>query len=195
MKNLDSALLCLEIDSIALGYRALNILCDAAKDELRVIDASPIGERFLILALADEKVLKDSLARARTDIEATHTASVLDAEVFTSASSEILEAMFSLQQTPLEESLVVAECESVSGCLATALTLVEGHGLKPIEIKIHRSNAKGAYAFFTGNEQACLPAAEDAKTRLKNALREGTIEVIAQPTKTFRGFFQLSGES
>lgn len=196
MKNIDSSpyhsLACLEVASIAFGYRALKALTDNSdSSRVRILDASPAGSRFMILALGETDALTAAIRRARASFDGAEPDLVIDVELIEGVHASVREAIFALPQVPLEDSLVVIECATVSGCLSAAQTLVSGHGLKTIELRVLRSSSGGAYGFFTGPKSTCASAAADALARAKTALRQARIEVIEAPSNEFRSFFEL----
>lgn len=191
MKNLDTSFVCAEIASIAQGYIVLNSL--TMSPHLRILDASPAGNRFLIMALGPADEVRTSVQRAR-DLFEGDVGVALDLEVTDGIVPQVLEALFSLPQIPLEESLVVVECSTVSGLVSVAQQLAGPHALKTIEIKILRSSDGRAFGFFTGSKEACIPAALDAETRMRAGGRHGHVEIIEEPTAGFRSFFNLSGD-
>ena len=191
MKNLDTSLFCVEIASLAHGYRVLNSL--TASPGLRILDASPAGQRFLIIALGPADEIRSAAQNARSLFEGDAGVS-LDSEVVDGFDPQMLEALFSLPQQPLEESLIIVESATVSGLVASAQQLCGPHGLKPIELKIHRASDGRGYGFFTGPKEKCIPAALDVETRLKSADRHGRVELIEEPNAGFRTFFNLSGD-
>lgn len=195
MKKVDSSLLCLELGSIAAGYLSLNAATQGAglASPLRILEATPIGARFLILALGAEAELRAALDRVRALFDEKEPSIVIDAEIISEVDQRVNDALYALSQALLGESLVVVETANVSGILAVAQAMVEGHGLEPIEIRIQRSSTGGAYGFFTGSKEASAPAASDARARLTAAVRKGRVEVIDNPSSTFRSFFDITG--
>ncbi len=186
MKKVDSVIACLETNSIAFGYRVLGEV--AAMSHSRILEASPSGRGFFILLTGARDDLSSVVHEVRHRLDPN---SWVDSEVVESKDPRVLEALYALPQESLAESLVVVECETISGCLAAAVTLVEGHGLAPIELRIQRSTSGGAYGFFTGSAQQCGPAAEEIRHKLAASGRKGRVEVIDRPSKAFRAFFEL----
>lgn len=191
MTTLSAALLSLELKSIAIGYRVLQKVTGI--EGVRVLEASPAGDRFLILAIGPQKDLELAHAAARDALDSSEKDSWMDAEVVKDCDPALIEAIYHLPQIPTRESLLVADCASVSGLLAVAQSLVRAKEIDVIEIKIKRAGG-GAYGFFTGLTEDCGPAAEEARTKLKRAMREGSVEVIEAMTPQFREFFNLSGQ-
>jgi hypothetical protein len=193
MKILDTSLLVFDIASIAFGYRALNELTGAGA--LRILEATPLGARFMILAQGEPSVLKVGSEKIRALVDGGDPAVIADTELIENLDPRVSEALYSLSEAQLEKGLVIVECDSVSGCLSSAQTLVKGHGLRAIEIKVQRSSTAGAYGLFTGSAHACMAGAEDVRSRLKAAIRQGRIEVVTNPSLEFKRYFQLSGET
>jgi hypothetical protein len=193
MNNLDTSFVCIEIASIALGYRALKTMTDTAEAQTwRILDASAVGARFMILALGETKALQDATQKARASLDGA-LGMLVDTAMIRNLSPQVADAIFALSQVALEEALVVVECATVSGCLEAAQTLVNEHGLKAIEIRIQRASTGGAYGFFTGKTEVCGSAAEAARTHMRDDLRQGRIEVLESASTQFRSFFNLIG--
>jgi hypothetical protein len=189
------SLLCLEIGSVASGYVALNVVTDkslvSADTSFRLLEASPVGPRFLILALGSESSLRKALQAVREKFDQIEPSIVVDAEILVNIQQPILDAVYALSEKMLTDALVVVETSSVSGCLHAAQTLSTGHGLEAIEIRIHRTSTGGAYGFFTGAVDKCHPAASDVQAKLKATVRVGRVEVIESPSKTLRQYFSV----
>jgi microcompartment protein CcmL/EutN len=193
MNKLDTSLVCIEFGSIALGYRALKAMTDTADTKTwRVLDASPTGARFMILALGETQALHDAVQKARASLDGAIDM-LVDTAFIKNPSTAVTDAIFALSQVSLDEALVIVECSTVSGCLQAAQTLVKGHGLKPIELRIQRSSTGGAYGFFTGRVSECQPAAEDARIGMRDDLRQGHVEILESSSEMFRSFFELNG--
>jgi hypothetical protein len=193
MNNLDTSLLCLEIKSLGMGYRALSLATQ--ESAIRVLEAAPAGDRFLILLLGASQQLHEVLKNIRQTLDGTGAAEILDAEIVEKIDPEVLEGIYSLTQNELSESLVVAECATVSSLLSVAQVLTTDGGLKLIELKIKRAAPGGAWGLFTGSLANAEPAAEKVRTRFQTKMREGKIEVIAAPNESFRSFFNFSGKA
>ena len=186
-----TALLCLEVKSITIGYRVLQKITGI--ESLRVLEAAPAGDRFMILAIGPQADLELAHATARESLDSVEKEQWIDAEILKECEPSLVQAIYHLPQVPARESLIIADCATVSGLLAVAQSLVHGKDIAVIEIKIKRSGS-GAYAFFTGPTDVCGPAAEEARTKLKRAIRVGSIEVVESMTPKFREFFNLSGQ-
>lgn len=193
MQKLDSSLLCMEIISIAHGYRALNAATSDGR--ARVLEASPVGSGFLILMSGSERDLRGSLERVRALFDGASPGLLVDAELISSVADGVKESLFALSETRIGETLVVVETETVSGCLHLAQALVGEHGLLPIEVRIQRSSSGGAYGFFTGTGALAGPAVVDARAKLEASVRTGRAELIESPTPVLRSYFQISGET
>lgn len=189
MKNIDSFLACVEVNSIAFGYSVLAKI--AGVPGVRILEGSPAGARFVILALSERDDLKRTLSDARAALDGPDASMWLDTEIC--EGGVVAEGLYALPVAPLSEALVVVEAESVSGLIASADTLVHGHGLSLIELKILRSSTGGAYGFFTGAIDACRAGAEAARARLRDAVRKGRVEVIENLSPEFRRHFELGG--
>ncbi len=179
-----------EVGSIALGYQALAAVTkDAA---IQVLEASTVApNRFLILLHAPHENIKAAENELRHSCEAPRKDGLVDHEVVASVHADLLPAFYSLSQQQLQDALVVVETDSVSGLVASAQTLLTSHSLTVIELKGTRGLQGKGIGFFTGPAAKVFPAAEDIRHRLKAAIRQGYVEVIANPSPSFRTFFQL----
>lgn len=177
---MENDLLVLEALSIVDGYRLLNAL--PSTETLSVIDAEPIGSgRFLIVLRGRSKEFGAILKIAK-DYGAAH-------ELIEKIDQSVLDAVYSLAPSTLDESLIVIETETVGALLSLAQTLSTQHAVRAIEIRIRKSGSGGAYGYFTGSKKDCAPAAEDCRTRLRNSIREGEVEIFEEPTAAIRSLF------
>ena len=193
MNNLDTSLLCLEIKSLGMGYRALSLVTQ--ESAVRVLEAAPAGDRFLILLLGASQKLHEVLKNTRQALDGPGAVEILDSEVVEKIDPAVLEGIYSLTQNELGESLVVAECGTVSSLLSVAQALTTDGGLKLIELKIKRATPGGAWGLFTGSSANAEPAAEKIRTLFQTKMREGKIDVIASSSESFRSFFNFSGKA
>jgi microcompartment protein CcmL/EutN len=203
----DKSLFILETKTIVSGYRALDVA--TRQQGVRVLEASPCGGgKFLLIAKGSAQVLASCRLAILTDL--MPSGEVVDSEIVSLASEEIEKAFYSLQQQPLEESLLVIESNTLAGLLYFADEFVGRLGLMPIEIKVQRSSIGSAYGFFTGSSDQCraatavtmvVPTAGTTDTGLSAAgqvvvgsvARTITSIVINQPAESFRSFFNISG--
>jgi hypothetical protein len=193
MNNLDTSLLCLEINSLGMGYRALNLATQ--ESTIRVLEAAPAADRFLILLLSTSQKLHEVLKNIRQTVDGAGAAEILDWEIVEKIDPGVLEGIYSLTQNELGESLIVAECATVSSLLSVAQALTMDGGLKLIELKIKRAAPGGAWGFFTGSTAEAEPAAEKIRTLFQTKMRKGKIDVITAPNESFRSFFNFSGKA
>lgn len=193
MKTIDTCLASIEIGSVVLGYRALDAL--TRQNGVRVLEASVAGEgRLLIIAQGEETTLRLALNEMRESADGVGSQAVVDFELIADVDRSVPEALYALAQVPLEEALIVVECETVSGLLASAQALVHSHGMKAIELKVHRSS-RGGFGFFTGPLSESAAAVVDVEGRLRVAMRKGAAAVIEKPAPAFREFFNFSGQA
>jgi microcompartment protein CcmL/EutN len=185
---------CIEVKSVPTGYRALDLLTKTGVTQ--ILEAAPVGGGvFMILVEGGEADLRSSIQTLRSSLEAGGLISIVDSEVIEGAASDVLVSAYSLAQQKLQESLVVIECQTISGLLSSQRALEIDHGLCLIETKIYRSGQAGGYGFATGPSLACASAVVDIRTRLQNSMRQGNLDVIDQPVADFRNYFNLSGEA
>ena len=189
METLSGDLLVFEAPSVVMGFRALAALPD---EGLQLIDASPSGGgRFVILVKGDGKLLHATQKAMRDAIvDEVGFDEPVDHELIEKANGAVLEAAYSLLPQKLGEALIVIETETVSAMFAAAQVFVEHQKLQPLEIKIRKTGAQGAYGFFTGAASQCALAAEDVRTRFKNAVREAKISVFEQPNSAIKSLFE-----
>lgn len=181
-------LLVLETRSITSGYRALDAITQNSR--IRILEASPAGDRnFLILATGNDSAIKAAYDNAHEKLDGSGTQELIDHEIIPNIDQKVLDATYSLSSAQLSEALIVVDCDTVSGCLAIASSLIHSHKLEGIEIRIRRTGRGGAYGFFTGSIAECAPSAEEVRTRLRTTMREGSVELIENPTESFRAFF------
>lgn len=194
MEKIDSSLLVLEIDSIAYGYRALQIA--TLKNPVRVLDASPFGGRFLILIQGKFADLELAMEDVHRDMVNEKKEMLIEGVVIEFFEPTVRDALFALAQDQLSESLIVLECETVSDCLSLAQNLVKTYKLIPIEIRIQRSSSAKSYGFFTGSNAVCDQAARGMRVKILETQKSKVchIELIDNPTREVRRFFQLAGE-
>ncbi len=170
-------LLVLEATSVAAGFRILNSL--PADRSLRLLDAEPTGGGHFLILLRGLTSSLSALAKLNRDL-------LIDHELIENIHQDVLDATYSLAAPKLEESLIVLETETATAILSLAQTLTVEHSLKPIEIRVRKSGAAGAYAYFTGSTEQCALATEDARTRLKRTMRKGAAEFLNSPNQIVR---------
>ncbi len=186
------ALAVFEIGSVALGYQAL--AAASRHPGATIVEAAPVrADRFLILIQGPTSALRAAQADVRRLCE-TFAADLLeDLDLIEDPDERLLPALFSLSQRSVGESLLVVDADSTSGLLVVSQALLQ-NGLEVIELKGGRGAFGGGVGFFTGPAAITASAAEDARTRLKQAVRAGRVEVIDGAPASFRAFFNLDGE-
>lgn len=191
MQSVDTTLGVFEIGSIALGYQALASATRSAA--VKVLEATPIrSSRFLILVEGTGADVKRAHSEVRRLCETFSADLLCDVELIEGPEANLLPALYSLAQVEMKESLLVVETDSVAGLLAVSQALLK-RGLEVIELKGVRGAFGRGLGFFTGPLSMTGPAAEEVRTRLKQAVREGRVEVIDQAVPGFRQFFNLTG--
>lgn len=182
-----------EIGSVALGYQAL--AAAARRAGVTIVEATPVrADRFLILLQGPAAELKSAQTDVRKLCETFSADLLADVELIDAPDARLLPALFSLAQIEMKESLVVIECDSVAGLISVSQAMLK-RGLEVIELKGGRGAFGVGFGFFTGPAADTAPAAEDARTRLKQAVRNGRVEVIDSAPENFRAFFNLSGKA
>lgn len=194
MNTSGMALASFDFSSIAFGYKALDVVTRA--NGASVLEASPSGNgRFLIICSGPSDALQAVVNQLRSEFDGAMPEVLVDHALVSGGVEPMKEAIYSLAQVALDDSLVVVECETVSGLLAVAEHMLEIHQMKAIELKIHRGGASGGYGFFTGESAKAAVGAEDARASLRKTLRKGHVELIDRPSNAFREFFNFSGEA
>ncbi|MEK7356374.1 MAG: hypothetical protein AAB250_07985 [Bdellovibrionota bacterium] len=187
MKSFDTSLLVFEAKSLPAGLVAHEEI--ATFGDVRILEASVCGGgRFVILATGPSVALEAGLKAVHAKLD-PETA-IVDQEVLDDVDRSVFDAIHSLTQQRLEQSLVAVETETASGAIAIARHLVKHHSLKPIAIKIRRSSS-GAHAYLTGSAEACGPAAEEARTLLRAASRTGSVEWFEKPSQALKSLFDF----
>jgi hypothetical protein len=185
MNNLDSALLCLETDSVAFGYRVLRIICD--QSGTKILQAQPFGGRFRILAIGDKRAFDEALSPAQNLLKNSGREQGMRHSVIENINSQLLEALFHLPSISASEALLVVEAESLCSLLNSLQQLIAKQPLQVIEIKTNGS-MPGAHAILTGSAAECrLAKSEPAMVAI-------SAEVIEELPAPFRRFFNLTGE-
>lgn len=185
-------LLSLEMKWISSGYRALNEL--TRKSQVRILDASPLASGFLILATGSVQDLKETIANVLRPELGLSQETIVDHELIEQFSKANVDALYSLAQIGLDESLAVVEFSTVTGLLRAAHLLTSDHSLLPIELKIFRSAQGGGYGFFTGKSDKVKVGVAALQKMISGKNMEGRVEEIRQPSEIFRSYFNLSGQ-
>lgn len=186
-------LLSLEMKSIGSGYRALNEL--TRKSQVRILDASPLASGFLILATGSVQDLKETISNVLLPDQGLSSENIIDHELIEQFSKANLDALYSLAQIGLDESLAIVEFSTVTDLLRAAHLLTSTHSLLPIELKIFRSAQGGGYGFFTGKSDKVKVGVAEIQKMISGKKMEGRVEEIHQPSEIFRSYFNLSGQS
>ena len=177
---MENDLLVLEASSVVNGYRMLDAL--PSTHPVSVLDAEPTGGgRFLILLRGHSRDL-NHIGKIAKDLGVDH-------ELIEKIDQSVLDAVYSLAPSTIDESLIVIETETVGSMLLLSNTLATQHKVRAIEIRIRKSGTAGAFGYFTGPKKKCAPAAEDCRTRLRNSIREGDVEVFEEPNEAVRTLF------
>jgi hypothetical protein len=180
---------CLEMRSSARGYLILNTLTRG--EGVQVLEATPVDAgRFMILVEGDQA----QLAKVIDEIQRRGSQLLIDLAFITNPHAGLKSSIYSLETHPLEEALLVVETETASRAIAIAHTLMSEHDVRTIELKVGRGLRGTGLAFFTGSMNAMTQAKKIAEDLLRASARNGTVELVEQPTAGFRSFFNLSGE-
>ena len=184
----------LEIDSLALGYRVLEIALRAPG--LKALDAGPVsGERFLIFLEGPSEGLRSVSAEVQRVCEQIARGIFVDHEIVENPQPSLIPGLFSLLRQDLGEALIIVETATVSGLVGASDVLMGWKGIEPIELKPGRGLQGKGMGFFSATSLAARPAAEAARVKLRVDGRQGRIEIIDKPSSGFYEFFNLSGRS
>ncbi len=207
MNNLDTQtakshlndLLALECQSISFGYQVLASISTQVEDQrltqVRVLEASPVGARFLILLRGESKALTSIHDVVRDMTSADANSPLTDSEYIANVDEALVNAFYSLEKHRLGERLVILESQTVCGCLSAVSELLGHDGVHVMEIRVHRSSTGGAYAFLSGSEKQCTSAVEKYLCEPVDANRQVRIECVNATTQLIRRNFSLSGEA
>lgn len=183
MQNSES-LACFEFSSIAEGYASLNALLE--KLNVEVVEAAPLPPgKFLAFLKGDSSVLKT----ARQSLEEN---SFLVADAFVEKPHrDLLNAIYGLTKTELEEGLLVIEASSFPSCLSVVHAALSASEIKPIELKTGRGIGGKSVAYLTGRLNE-LDLAHQNICNLTNNLEGYQIRLIRHPNSKFASFFRIS---
>jgi hypothetical protein len=183
-----TSLACLEIRSIARGYQVLNLLSE--NSGLEILEASPVdAQRFLILVEGEQA----KLAKAVDEVTRRAQSHFLDYEFLPSPQPALKQAIYSLQQVEIGDSLLVVETDTASRILSCAQLLMNENNLQLVEIKVGRGLRGQGLGFFTGKNSDALNGKAAVEALLKGMNRNGIAEVISEPTAKFKSYFNLAG--
>ena len=185
---------CFEVGSIGVGYACLANV--SAEQKVEILEASIVGgARFMALLRGDARAIGDALKAAQKlaladsdGVAPTWESFALDHEP-----AGLLDAIYSLSDQALDESLVVCEASSMSAMLSAAPAFLGDAALRALEVKSLRGGTAGALGFFTGPSAACGLAAEGARLRMKASGFRGRVETIDRPGAAFRAHFAIGG--
>ncbi len=194
MQTLNSAInvaiAVIEVSSLALGYRALDLVTQDSG--LEILEATPHGPKiFTLLVRGAKSQLETVVRKTSSSISSTGSSTLRDSIIIDAINPQIIETYFSLHTTEMAEALLVVECETLSGLFLAAQNAITHHKLTSIEIRNLRGDNPVALGLFTGTYKDCVDASEGVRQTLANQARSGIVEVINNPTKAFRTFFNL----
>lgn len=189
MQTLNSALAVVEVPSPALGYRILDLFTQNSSFE--ILEASVHGSKIFSILVRGEKSQLETVVRKASSSVSSSNSTLRDSIILENISPEIIETYFSLHTTELADSLLIVECETLSGLFQAAHRAVTNHNLKSIELRDLRGDNPLALGLFTGAYNDCIAAAEAINLALENNARAGKVETIQNPNAAFRNFFNL----
>ncbi len=137
-------LLVYETKHISQGYLSVNTLLE--NFDIHILEASPIAPgRLMVLA----NPIAEDLRKAFTMIRTQYRKHLVDIAMMEQMQKETLLAFYALNQTPLQDMLLVIETPSV----ASALNIVNGlkvqNLIAPIEVRSSRSLAGKSLVYAT----------------------------------------------
>lgn len=184
------AIAVIEVSSLALGFRALDLVTQ--EQGLEILEAAAHGPKiFTLLVRGDKSQLETAVRKVSSSISSTGDSTLRDSIVIDQLNPQIIETYFSLHTTEMTEALLVVECETLSGLFQAAQVATSDHKLTSIEIRNLRGDNPVALGLFTGTYKACVDASEGIRHTLANQARSGVVEAINNPSKSFRHFFNL----
>ena len=143
-------LLLYETSSIPQGYLSINHLLE--KFDLHILEASPMAPgRFMVLA----NPLLEDLEKAFHFIKTSFENQLIEIVFIEKMQKETLFAFYALNQTALQEMLLVMEVSSSVSAINITNTLNEQDLIAPIEIRSSRGlgNKSLVYATFQKKHQ------------------------------------------
>ena len=144
-------LLLYETSSISQGYLSINHLLD--KFDIHILEASPIAPgRLMVLA----NPLLEDLEKASDLIKTSFENQLVEMASIKKVQKETLLAFYSLNQTALQEMLLVIETLSVISAIDITNNLNQQGVIVPIEIRSSRGlgNKSLVYATFQQKHQS-----------------------------------------
>lgn len=173
-----------EISSIALGYS----LIDKAvkKAPVKILEGHPLTPgKFFILLNGEEASIEES----RKEIQLLVGSSIIDEVYIPQLHEEVLPALYSQSQFPVEESLAIVETSTISSGFLSSDQAVKNAAVHLIDFKIARGIGGKSYFFVTGKLEEVHAAVETVQSSLS---ARGTLlrtEVIANPHPDFLHHF------
>ena len=143
-------LLLYETSSISQGYLSINHLLE--KFDIHILEASPIAPgRLMVLA----NPLLEDLEKASDLIKTSFENQLVELTFIKKVQKETLLAFYALNQTALQEMLLVIEVSSFVSAIEITNTLNEKGLIAPIEIRSSRGlgNKSLVYATFQQKQQ------------------------------------------
>src|SRR5690606_27168970 len=103
-------------------------------------------------------------------------------EVLPNLSEKVLESYLSLRSPPLQEDLLVIECDFLGRALKIS-TKAGSLGLEILDIRFMRDSSGQSFVFLTGASESCEKFAKS------DFLKPDKIQHIKNPTQGLRNFF------
>ncbi len=190
------SLLAIEVVSTAFSYKILNeILENTWLETVEISSASNAKSAFIFQADDFQKLktlkqrIEDKYGQPNRRILEIFSPQLFDLCLIEEAHSEILPALISLSQNPIEESFVVFETESLCAILTALQAALKTHTLKICDLKLFRQSGGMNHLFLTGSTQNCTKASAALKQLLLANYLVGHVELIATPVDKLRELF------
>ena len=193
-----SSLLAIETNSTAFAYKLLGEMSQNEWLEVVEISSAANGKNFLLVQAESFVQLKKLLSRIEEKYgrasKKWHEISdpqILDVSLIENADPEILPAMISLVQNPVEEALLVLECPSICGILSALQSALSEFGLKICDLRLMRQSGGICQAFLTGENAKCQAASPVFRQKFLAEYRPNQVECIENLSPKLREFFKF----
>lgn len=190
------SLFAVEIISAAFAYKILNEITENSWIEIVEICSGSNAKNILVFQASEFKKLKvlterleEKYGQPSRRILEIFSPQIFDLCLIEDVHPEVLLALSSLVQNPLEQSLVVFEAESICGSILAIDLVIKKFDLKLCDLKLMRQSGGMNHAFFTGKSESCEAAGEALKQLLFANYLIGQVEVIANPTSKVQDLF------
>ena len=176
----------IEFDSIAIGYRALNIV--SQDTSLNIIESAYMNPgRFVLIFSGSTAAVQRSFDDAKNSLGSK----MIGGAVLVNLDNSVMEAYFGLTKPILNSCFIIFESNSVSSALRIGQMATMVDGVKLLEIKSGRGSGGKSLVFATGEATNInrLASAVDSVGSPRPLYQN--CEIIENPTKEFLKLFSL----